>query len=135
MIIDSRTEFSATQALTVTAVSTNVIDLGQDRDIGPGRQMWIVVVFKVALAGTTPTFQAQLQTDDNVGFATPTVSASGEQLSAAVAGKKQVIGMPYTNERYLRMNYVLGGTTPTATVAAWLTDQEPESWQSLPDGI
>ena len=43
--------------------------------------------------------------------------------------------MPWQNERYLRLNYTLGGTTPTATVDAFLTNQDPASWLAYPDAI
>ncbi|HEM7801970.1 TPA: hypothetical protein U2L32_002510 [Burkholderia cenocepacia] len=133
MIIDSLLEFSRAQALTATAVSQNVIDLGSDRDIGPGRPLWLVVAFKVdAVAGGT--YQIDLQTDDAVNFPSPTVIASVSP-TAPKAGQRVVLGMPFSNERYLRLNYVLGGTGPGATVDAFLTDQDPASWQAYPDGI
>lgn len=133
MYIDSLLEFSRAQALSATGASQNVIDLGSDRDIGPGRPLWIVVAFK-ADAVADGTYQIDLQTDDNVGFASPTVIASVSP-SAPKAGQRVVIGMPFNNERYLRLNYTLGGTSPSMTVDAFLTDQDPASWQAYPDGI
>lgn len=133
MYIDSLLEFSRAQALSASGASQNVIDLGSDRDIGPGRPLWIVVAFKTdAAAGGT--YQVDLQTDDNAAFSSPTVLASVSP-AAPKAGQRLVIGMPFTNERYLRLNYTLGGTTPTATIDAFLTDQDPASWQAYPDGI
>lgn len=133
MYIDSLLEFSRAQALSASGASTNVIDLGSDRDIGPGRPLWVVVAFK-ANAVAAGTYQIDLQTDDNVGFASPTVIASVSPASPK-AGQRVVIGMPFGNERYLRLNYTLGGTGPSMTVDAFLTDQEPASWQAYPDGI
>lgn len=135
MIIDRLLEFSDAQALTATAASTNVIDLGSDAEIGPGRPLWVVITIDVELDGTTPTFQAALQTDDNDSFSSPTVIAESEQFSALAAGDKIVIGVPYSNERYLRLNYTLGGTTPTVSVSAHLTDQEPGFWKAYPDAV
>lgn len=135
MYIDSRLEFSDAQALTATAASTNVIDLSSDRDIGSGQPLWLVVQFDVALAGTTPTFQAALQTDDNAAFSSATTLISGEQLSSAAAGTRQVLAIPFANEQFLRVNYTLGGTTPTATVSAWLTSEEPVKHAAYPDAI
>ena len=43
--------------------------------------------------------------------------------------------MPFENERYLRLNNTLGGTSPGVTINAFLTDQDPSSWQAYPDGI
>ncbi len=133
MYIDSLLEFSRAQALAATGASQNVIDLGSDRDIGPGRPLWTVIAFK-ADAVAAGTYQIDLQTDDNVGFASPTVIASVSP-STPKAGQRVVIGMPFANERYLRLNYTLGGTGPSMTVDAFLTDQDPSSWQAYPDGI
>lgn len=121
-ILDAQLLFSDGQALTATAVSTNIIDLSSDRDVGTGEPMAVVVGFDVALAGTTPTISVALQTDDNSSFSSPATIATGVSLSAAAAGTKVVLPVPADTsvERYLRLNYTLGGTTPTATVTAFL---------------
>lgn len=136
MIIDSLLEFSDAQALTATAASTNTIDLGSDRDIGNGRTLWLVVSVDVATDGTTgdETYQVDLYTDgtnDPVGAGSSILTFTIPRSTAA--GTKYVHAIPNANERYLELNYTLGGTTPTATLSAWLTDQEPESWAALPD--
>jgi hypothetical protein len=46
------------------------------------------------------------------------------------AGDKIVLAVPYENEQYLRLNYTMGGTSPTVTLTAWMTDQEPEQWSA-----
>lgn len=135
MYIDSLLEFSRNQALAASAASSNVIDLGSDRDIGPGRAMWIVIAASVA-AAAGGTYQIDLQTDDNAAFSSPTTIATLTPAAAALkAGAQFVMGMPFANERYLRLNYTLGGTTPGVTLNAWLTDQDPASWQAYPDAI
>ncbi len=118
MFIDNYLLLSDAQALTATAASTNLIDIGSDLDLSKGEPLALVIEVDVALAGTTPTFQAAIQTDDNSGFATPTTIITGQQYSALPAGSRMVIPLPETNERYLRANYTLGGTTPTITVTA-----------------
>jgi hypothetical protein len=121
-ILDAQCLFSDAQALTATAVSTNSYDSSSDRDLGTGEPLAVVVGFDVALAGTTPTIAVSIQTDDNSAFSSPTTIATGVTLSAAAAGAKVVLPVPAdaTVERYLRVNYTLGGTTPTATVTAYL---------------
>ncbi|SMG01066.1 Bbp16 family capsid cement protein [Burkholderia singularis] len=135
MYIDSLLEFSSAQALTASAPSQKVIDLGTDRDIGPGRALWVVVAI-AADAVATGTYQIDLETDDNAEFASPEKIASVTPNPATLkAGSRLVLGMPFENERYLRLNYTLGGTSPSATLNAFLTDQDPASWQAYPDGI
>ncbi|MDR8077840.1 hypothetical protein KPA96_19480 [Burkholderia cenocepacia] len=138
MYIDSLLEFSRAQALSASGASTNIIDLGSDRDIGPGRPLWVVVAVAVAADNTTgdETYSIALQTDDNAAFSSPTTIATVAPAAASLpAGARLVIGMPFANERYLRLNYTLGGTTPSVTLNAFLTDQDPSSWQAYPDGI
>ena len=61
------------------SASTDAVDLGSDRDVGPGRPLWLVVAIKVALGGTTPTFNFSIQTDDNSSFSSAaTLAASGD---------------------------------------------------------
>ncbi|MCA7962505.1 hypothetical protein LGM54_06005 [Burkholderia cenocepacia] len=138
MYIDSLLEFSRAQALSASGASTNIIDLGSDRDIGPGRPLWVVIAVQVAADNTTgdETYSVALQTDDNAAFSSPTTIATVAPAAASLpAGARLVIGMPFANERYLRLNYTLGGTTPSVTLNAFLTDQDPSSWQAYPDGI
>lgn len=121
MILDSQLTLSDAQALTATAVSTNVIDLSADRDIGAGEPLAVVVTVDTAAdtASGNETYQVDLQTDDNSGFSSATVIASRAIAGAALtAGAIFVIPIPHDNERYLRLNYTLGGTTPSVTVTA-----------------
>lgn len=125
MIIDALQQFSgSSQALSGagSVASTDVIDLGQERRIGNGEPMQIVVVATVALAGTSPTLQVTLQSDDNSGFASPASVAQSASLSALAAGGRVVVPVPQgaLNERYIRLNYTLGGTSPSVTVKAFL---------------
>lgn len=136
MIIDTRMEFSAAQALTATAASTNVLDVRQNhRHIGRGRDLYLVVQVKVAADGTTgdEIYNVALQTDSVENFASPTTLVSFPIPAGAVAGTRFVHRIPDTNERYLRLNYTLGGTTPSVTVDAFITDQEVASFEALPD--
>ena len=120
MYVDSKNAFADGQALTTTAVSTNVIDLGVDRNIGPGYHMAVMVSSSVDAGGTTPTLQFEIQTDDNEGFSSATVIGTSEVVTSLLAGQKIVLPLGLTNERYLRLNLIAGGTSPTHTVDAYL---------------
>lgn len=131
MIFSAEQIFSDDQALTASAASTNLIDLGATgtvlgapaalvRDIGKGNPIPIVIQLTVAAGGTSPTIQVAVQVDDNASFSSATTVATSNTLSGGVAGDKLSINwVPQgTNERYVRLNYTLGGTSPTYTVTA-----------------
>ena len=80
MILDSLLQFSSAQAITATADSTNVLDLGANRDVGPGR-IPLVVFASAATAFTHGT-----------ATATMTVSLYGAPNNAGVAGTYFEIG-------------------------------------------
>jgi hypothetical protein len=124
MILDSLLQFSDAQALTVTAVSTNVIDLSLDRDIGIGEPMALVVTVGVAADFTTTdeTYQVTLQTATDAAFTSPVTVVSSAAINGdeLPAGAKIVLPIGHTNLEFLRVNYTLAGTTPTATVDAYL---------------
>ena len=120
MFIDSKQAFADGQALTATAVSTNVIDLGVDRNIGPGEHMSVMVSSSVDAGGTTPTLQFAIQSSPNENMSGSTVIGTSEEVTSLLAGQKIVLPLGLTNERYLRLNLIAGGTSPTHTIDAYL---------------
>ena len=137
MIIDKRLQVSSQQALTATAVSTDVVDTGAARDVGPGDQLWLCVAVRVAPGGTSPTLAIGISTDDNSGFSSETVLFTGPTLAAAAfpLGARFAYPVPFGAERYLRAKYTMGGTSPTVTLDAFFTNQEPVSWVAQADGL
>ncbi len=139
MYVDSQLEFSDGQALTATAVSTNVIEVG-GRRIGKGEPMAVVVTFGVAADFTTgdETYQVVVQTDALAAMGSPTTIVSsaaidGDQLPL---GAKIVLPLGHTNEEFLRLNFVLAGTTPTATVDASLMPLNMvDSYEAYADNV
>lgn len=129
MIFDILNTYSDAQALTATAASTNIIDHGSDRNMGIGTPLSVLVVVDVALDNTTTdeTYTVTVQTDDNASFSSPTTVVAATTLAAgSAAGTKFVIAIPQNSvfERYSRLSYTLGGTTPTGTVTAMLVPSE-----------
>jgi hypothetical protein len=147
MIIDAQNLLSDAQALTVTARSTNVIDLGVDRDLGKGEPMAVVVNVDVAADGTTgdETYQFDVETDDNVGFASPEVlvrriagALPNIPRAALIAGFRLVLPIPSDGraDRFISVNYTLGGTTPTITVTTHLQPMSMiQAEATYPDNI
>ena len=135
MFLDAQLQFSAAQALTVTAVSTNVIDTGvnfggvgviDDRNIGIGEPMGVLIVVTVAAdtSSGNETYQFDVQSDTVVGFGSlVTIASRVIDKALLTAGSQWVIPIPADGPQigqFLRLNYVLGGTTPTITVSSFL---------------
>lgn len=127
MFLDALQIFSDAQALTATAVSTNVIPLGPgtERYIGTGEPMGVFITIDVAPDETTgdETYTVTLQSDsaDTFGSAA-TVIGPYTIPRTADAGAQFFIPIPpnVATEAYLRLNYTLGGTTPSVTLSAYL---------------
>lgn len=131
MILDTQNLFSDDQALTATAASTNLIDLGAGgtpaigssalgRQVGIGEPIEILVQLTVAAGGTSPTLIATLQQDTVAAFSSATSLAVSNTLAGGAVGDRLSIHwLPHNvTERFIRLNYTLGGTSPTYTVTA-----------------
>lgn len=138
MFLDAQQQLSDSQALTATALSTNVINLSADRSIGNGEPMAIVVNVEVAADQTTgdEDYQFDVETASDAAITTArkllgrrifesgTPTAPAEDADLLVAGFKFVIPIPpgalSESEQYLAVRYTLAGTTPSVTVSAHL---------------
>ena len=138
MILDAQNLFSDAQAVTSSAVGTNVIDLVVDRSIGNGEPMGVLFTVDVAADQTTGdedyTFDVETASTaaQNAGvqllgrrvFESGTPTAPAQDADLLVAGFQFVIPIPPAKlsetERYLGVRYVTAGTSPTITVTAAL---------------
>lgn len=127
MIIDKQLQFSDSQALTATAASTNIIDSGIDGNLGVGEPMAVVVTIEVAADGANAdeTYSVALQSDSDVGFGSAVELSSISIPRGSAAGSKFVLPVPADSrgDQYFRVNYTLGGTTPSATVSCHMIPQ------------
>lgn len=127
MIFDKQTQFSAAQAITATAASTNVIDLlaagipyGDDAALTRDQGLFDIplLIQVVTTFDNLTTLVAAVQTDDNSSFSSPTtvVSSPAIPLASLTAGYQFVFDrIPRkTSERYIRLHYTVAGTAPTA---------------------
>ncbi|MDB5706791.1 MAG: hypothetical protein JWN66_3907 [Sphingomonas bacterium] len=128
MIFDATTLFSNAQAVTATAASTNIVDLGSTgtvfgaaaaivRDVGKGREIAMRASVVESFNNLT-SLTIGVETDDNAGFASArTVWTSPAYALADLAtGAKLLLPdeLPVgTDERYLRLKYTVAGTAPT----------------------
>jgi hypothetical protein len=113
--LDRQILFSSEQAITASAASTDVIDLGSSRDVGAGEPIMVLVQVTQAFDALT-TLTVALQTSATENFASPVqLTAQTLALASLTAGAKFAIGpVPRGVLRYLRLYYTVTGTTPTA---------------------
>lgn len=138
MYVDSQELFSDAQALTVTAISTNVLDLNPDgyglasalQDIGVGGEIYLVVMTTTTITdtGSDATLIVTLESDTAVGLATAPVVhfSTGTLAFATYATAGTVIAqvpLPLADyKRYLGIRYTIAsGPFLTGAVTAFLT--------------
>ena len=120
MIFDQQNLLSDAQAITATAASTNVIDLGPIktgivRDIGKGKAIPLLIQV-VETFNTLTSLTIALQVDDADTFGSPkTVWSAVVALADLKAGKVVVPEFITrgTDERFMRLYYTVTGTAPT----------------------
>lgn len=128
MIMDATTLFSNAQAVTATAASANIVDLGATgtvygaataipRDIGKGASVPLKVSVVESFNNLT-SLTVSVETDDNAGFASlRTVWTSPAYPLADLATGARLLlpdSIPLgTDERYVRLKYTVAGTAPT----------------------
>jgi hypothetical protein len=119
MWMDKNEEFSVAQSLvagTGDLVSTNVLDTNptsipatpQNIDVGIGEEVYLNVRIGTAVTNGVGTLQVVLQTDDNVGFATPKeYPLTGLLLAAALTANTFIYQgrLPIGLERFIRVVY------------------------------
>lgn len=128
MIFSAQQEFSNNQAVTATAISTNVIDLGAPgtpfgaaaplrRDIGKGNEVAVLAQVTTAFA-TLTSLTVTLETSDNSDLSSPTVLATSVAVLAAdlVPGKRLTLRVlpEGVTGRYLGLRYTVAGSSATS---------------------
>lgn len=128
MILDALLLVSDAQAITADAVSTNTIDLGSSspaREIGSGEPMGFLVTVDSAGDFTTgdETYAFEVISSAAANLSSPTV-LNRRVLTAAQLALGAIFFMPLPagtpSQRYLGMNYDVGGTSPLLTVTSAL---------------
>ncbi len=114
MLLDQQALFSAAQAITATAASTNVIDTGSNKDVGKYGDIPLLIQVVEGFNNLT-SLTVTVQTDDNSAFssAADVLSMTIPLASLVLGYKSPVITLPMKMERYIRLNYTVAGTAPT----------------------
>jgi hypothetical protein len=133
MLFSAQEMFSSKQAVTATAVSTNVLDLGVTGttpggtaplkwDAGKGTVVPIWVGANVAFAGLT-SIAISVETDDNEAFTSAKIVFTSPVYTLAqlvpATGNLLPNSIPIgTNERYVRLRYTVVGVGTAGQITA-----------------
>jgi len=143
MIIDGLLLFSSAQNLTTgTEASTNIVDLKDARDIGPGELPLRIAAYVVTAFATTDSATLTIQAQGSTDASTWVVYAQSRAYTAAelTAGAK-LAPMDWTNvaagalPRYIRLAYVQGALhfTPGSITSMLVIDRQDD--RAYPAGI
>lgn len=120
MFLDALLQFDSGASITTTAVSTNIIDLGVNMDIGVNGSdaLKLLVLTGTAFATTNSgTLNIQFQASTASGSGFTTIVETSPMAAATLAANTKVfeIDIPRNKlTRYLQLNYVVGTGTFTA---------------------
>ncbi len=125
MLLDALNRFSDKQAVTATAVSTNVIDLGPERDLAVHSSLEVVVIPCTAtgadLTGAA-TVSVSVETSATEEFTTSKTLVTTAALSADDLNKGAFgIKLPYGGQRFLRLKYTLAGAEGASLTGLLIT--------------
>ena len=133
-MLDKDTLFSDEQAITATAVSTNVVDLGANRNIGVGEP--VALMHRVVEDfDNLDNLDIEIQTANNEAFndGNETLLTTTLALADLVAGATSpIITLPRGVKRFLRLRYVVDGSNPSeGKITAGLAS-DAHDWKVYP---
>lgn len=127
-IIDRFLQVSINQAITVTAVSTDVIDAGATknpaigRDLGGGTQLFMEITVSATMTGAGTLAIALQDSADNSSFA-DVLTLPPIAVASLVVGTRLYIPLPARMRRYIRNNYTIAsGPFTGGTLCAQIVD-------------
>ena len=130
MIYDDFNTFNDKQAVTATGVSTDVIDLSEDRNFGIGEPFSVYVQTDVAakVSAADETYAVELETSSDEAFTSPISIVkrsftNAEATAELKAGLNPIVLSIAQDERclrFLRVKHTLAGTSPTWTYSSVL---------------
>lgn len=147
MILDALLQLSSAQAVTATAVSTNTIDLSQNRDIGAGTDLYAAIqVDTSATAAGAATVTFQIITSANANLSSPTVIGQTDAIPKTdlTAGRKPIIiPIPASTllsqpigQRYLGIQYTVGtGPLTAGAFTAYIAMGDVSVGKNYPSGF
>lgn len=143
MILDAQNLLSDAQAVTATAESTNVIDLGTNRNVGTGEPIYVVCQVDTAFtdASSNSTVAVTVSGSDTLSGSAlssgSTLQTLGTFAALTAAGSRLVgrLQPDVMTKRYIALTYtVANGDLTTGAFTAFLT-KDIQAYTSYADAI
>ncbi len=145
MFIDKQAEFSNSQAVTATAISTNTYDTGGGlntlKDLGGINtgSFLVIQVDATATAAGAATVTFSVESDSTADLATsPTVHYTSPAIAktALVPGYELRIPLPSGSyERHIGVRYTVGTGPLTAGAFSAFITNDPQTWRPYANGL
>jgi hypothetical protein len=117
-VLDRQNMFGIDQPVTISAYSTDLIDLGSLRDVGAGEQVQTLIQTTEAFtAAGAATLTVTLETATDAAFTVPVALASTGAIPVAsltLGSKASITTVPGGCLRYLRLSFVVATGPMTA---------------------
>ena len=141
MFLDAQNLFSDAQAVTATAASTNLIDLGAATvDLGVGEPVYFICQIDTTMAdtGSDSTITVTLEIDTAAAFGSATVAQTIGTFAALAAAGTRLVALVQPEavvEQFLRVNYTTAnGNLSAGAFTAFLT-KDIHAYQAYPDNV
>ena len=122
MIFTAKHQVNNSQAVTVSAASTDYLDLGFSTDLGTGKPVLAVTAVTETFAGSTA-FTVSVEGSTDSSFTTPITLGSVEAVDVT-PNQGMVFSFPLasfpSSLRYLRFYYTVAGTITAGKVTSFL---------------
>jgi hypothetical protein len=139
MILDKQLQFSDAQAVTATAISTNVVDTlpgannpNLTQNLGGFQGAFLVVQTSAAFVGGT-SIAISLESDSTANLATsPTIHYNSGAIPIASLGPTFYVAIPLpygAYEKFLGLRYTVVGTPTQGAFNAFIT-RDVQAWQA-----
>lgn len=123
MFIDDTLLFSDAQAVTATAVSSNIVNTSVARDLGNGNPLYVVIAVTTTFTNTG-TVEVALQGDSTSTISPDGTHDLGVLAAGSLAGRVYVFPIPpalaAAGYQYLQLNYTVSGTVSAGNVTSFI---------------
>ncbi len=132
MLFDSQSIFSENQAITATAVSQNIINMGKGEAAFGTPKPLVIQVNEDFNNLTSLTVDVETASDEDFSSSTVLQSSTALLADLKTGFSFPITVLPKGNKGYMRLKYTVTGTAPTTgKITAGITAANSQGWQDI----